>query len=91
MQEPLSKLNALLAQSGTSVAEFAARIEEAQPDGEGRAMSEPLPLREQFRQVFALLWRVLRVNPLRVYGLLYYRVTRDEDMGRRVERWIAEA
>jgi hypothetical protein len=56
---------------------------------------KPLPLREQFRQVFALLWRALRVNPLRVYPLVYYgtvgRLMRDEDMRRRVEGWVAEA
>jgi hypothetical protein len=54
-----------------------------------------MTLREQFREVFRLLWNVLRVNPLRVYPMVYYglvgRFTRDEDMRRRVEGWIAEA
>jgi hypothetical protein len=52
-------------------------------------------LREQFRQVFSMLWRVLRPNPLRAHGLLYYglvgRFTRDEEMRHRIDGWLAEA
>ena len=52
-----------------------------------------MTLREQFRCVFGTLWRVLRVNPLRVYGLVYYGTVgrRDEAMRHRVERWLDDA
>lgn len=54
-----------------------------------------MTLIEQFRAVFQGLWRVLRVNPLRVYPMVYYgllgRFTKDETMRRRIEGWIADA
>lgn len=54
-----------------------------------------MTLREQFRAIFRTLWNVLRVNPFRVYPMVYYglvgRFTRDDEMHRRIKGWIDEA
>lgn len=51
----------------------------------------PVPLREQLRQVVGLTWRVVKVNPFRLFVMLGYKIAPDPAARRRIETWVSEA